>query len=223
VSHSPLYRLMTAVNPTEVIRGIVAFDLDGTLLRGPTVSEVLAEHLGRLQEMQRFESSFTEESDIIAAREEMARWYADQPVSTLLRSLDAATWAPGAKEAIARLREGGVEVVILSITWQTAVGWFAAQVGVEKFLGTQHLPNGEIAHVFGRDKARYLRQLVESMNIPRDRIAAVGDTLGDVEMLLEASMRFFVGREALTIESVDHVPDADLTLVADRILEAWAV
>jgi HAD superfamily phosphoserine phosphatase-like hydrolase len=214
---------MTAVNPTEVIRGIVAFDLDGTLLRGPTVSEVLAEHLGRLQEMQRFESSFTEESDIIAAREEMARWYADQPVSTLLRSLDAATWAPGAKEAIARLREGGVEVVILSITWQTAVGWFAAQVGVEKFLGTQHLPNGEIAHVFGRDKARYLRQLVESMNIPRDRIAAVGDTLGDVEMLLEASMRFFVGREALTIESVDHVPDADLTLVADRILEAWAV
>ena len=213
---------MTAANPTEVIRGIAAFDLDGTLLRGPTVCEVLAEHLGRLQEMQQFER-FTQESDIIAAREEMARWYANQPVPTLLHSLEAATWAPGAKEAIARLRERGVEVVILSITWQTAVGWFAAQVGVEKFLGTQHLPNGEIVHIFGRDKARYLRQLVESMNIPRDRVAAVGDTPGDVEMLLEASMRFFVGKEAPTIETVDHVPDADLTLVADRILEAWAV
>lgn len=212
---------MTACGP-ETTFGIVAFDLDGTLLRGPTVSEVLAEHLGRLEEMQRFET-FTQESDIIAAREEMARWYAEQPVSTLLGSLEAATWAPGAKEGIARLRERGIEVVILSITWQAAVGWFAAQLGVETFLGTQLLPGGEVIHVFGRDKARYLRELAETKDIPRDRIAAVGDTLGDVEMLREAGIRFFVGKEAPTLESVHHLPDVDLTVVADRILEAWAV
>ena len=61
------------MDPMETACGIVAFDLDGTLLRGPTVCEVLAESLGRLQEMRRFES-FTQESDIVAARQEMARW-----------------------------------------------------------------------------------------------------------------------------------------------------
>lgn len=206
----------------EAIHGIAAFDLDGTLLRGPTVSELLAEPLGRLQEMRRFEG-LTQESHIVAAREEMARWYAEKPVSTLLRYLEGATWAPGAKEAIARLHERGIEVVILSVTWQVAVGWFAAQLGVVNFLGTQLLPSGEILHVFGRDKARYLRELVETTRVPRDRVAAVGDTLGDVDMLREASMRFFLGKEALALGSVNHLPDANLTLVADRILEAWAV
>lgn len=204
------------------IRGIAAFDLDGTLLRGPTVSELLAEPLGRLQEMRRFEG-LSQESDIVAAREEMARWYVEKPVSTLLRYLERATWAPGAKETIARLQERGIEVVILSITWQVAVGWFAAQLGVAKFLGTRLLPNGEILHVFGRDKARYLRELVESARVPSDRVAAVGDTHGDVDMLREASMRFFLGKEAPDLESVNHLPDVDLTVVADRILEAWAV
>lgn len=213
---------MKVVDSTESLRGIAAFDLDGTLLRGPTVSEVIAGRLGRLKEMRRFEG-FTQESDIVAAREEMSRWYAAKPVSTLLGYLEDATWAPGAKEAISRLQTRGIEVAIVSITWQAAVGWFAAQLGVRRFLGTQLLPDGEILHVFGSDKARYLRELVETTGVSRDRVAAVGDTLGDVEMLREASLRFFVGKEAPTVVSVHHLPDADLTLVADRILEAWAV
>lgn len=94
---------MKAVDPTETVHGIVAFDLDGTLLRGQTVSEVIAGRLGRLEEMRRFEG-FTQESDIVAAREEMARWYAEKPVSTLLSYLKDATWAPGAEKAIARLQ-----------------------------------------------------------------------------------------------------------------------
>lgn len=208
-------------DPKEAIKGIVAFDLDGTLLRGPTVSEVIAGGLGRLNEMRRFEG-FTQEADIVAAREEIARWYADHPVGTLLAFLEEATWAPGAKEAIARLLERNIEMLILSITWHDAVGWFAAQVGVRRFQGTQLLPDGDILHVFGRDKARYLRKLMGATGIPRDRVAAVGDSLGDVEMLREASLRFFVGKEAPELESVHHLPDADLTLVADRILEEWA-
>jgi phosphoserine phosphatase len=59
---------------SERIRGIVAFDLDGTILRGDTVCEMLAKPIGRLEEMQRFEA-FTDETDIIGARERMAEWY----------------------------------------------------------------------------------------------------------------------------------------------------
>ena len=39
----------------DELGGLVVFDLDGTLLRGPTVCEVLAARLGRLQAMKAFE------------------------------------------------------------------------------------------------------------------------------------------------------------------------
>ena len=35
--------------------GLAVFDLDGTLLRGPTVCEVLAQTLGRLDQMRQLE------------------------------------------------------------------------------------------------------------------------------------------------------------------------
>lgn len=204
------------------LRGIVAFDLDGTLLRGPTVSELIASGLGRLDQMKRFER-FKQEAELIAAREEIARWYAEKPVPTLLSYLKSARWAPGAHEAITRLQESGIHVVILSITWRDAVEWFASKLNVADILGTQHLPNGEIVHVFGQDKARYLRELTATARIDRNRVAAVGDSLGDAEMLLEADLRFFVGKEAPALEAVIHLPDADINVVADAILEAWAV
>ena len=52
---------------------IAAFDLDGTLTRGQTACEAIAEgigHIGRMRELEQLESSQIEE--IMAAREEMA-------------------------------------------------------------------------------------------------------------------------------------------------------
>lgn len=207
---------------TEALRRIVAFDLDGTLLRGSTVCELLAEPLGRLQEMRRFEG-LTQESDIVLARQEMARWYAGHSIAALQRHLEGARWAPGARDAISRLRNSGIEVAILSVTWRFAVRWFAEQLGVLRFIGTELLPDGDIVHVFGRDKARYLRDLVETSRLAPNRVAAVGDSQSDAEMLREASLRFFLGKEAPPVVAVTHLPDADLSLVADRILEAWTV
>ncbi len=54
--------------------GLVAFDLDGTPLRGPTVCGLIARPLGRLPEMQRFEADLSR-AGIHAARLAMARWY----------------------------------------------------------------------------------------------------------------------------------------------------
>jgi hypothetical protein len=56
--------------------GLAVFDLDGTLLRGPTVCEVLAQALGRLGHMRQLEALIAglSDVDIAAAREEMVRW-----------------------------------------------------------------------------------------------------------------------------------------------------
>jgi len=53
---------------THPAPALAVFDLDGTLLRGRTVCELLAEPLGRLDRMQQLER-FSTEADLAAARE----------------------------------------------------------------------------------------------------------------------------------------------------------
>ena len=204
------------------IFGLAAFDLDGTLLRGPTVCEVLAEPLGRLNEMRVFEA-FRSERELALAREEMAKWYCGHTITDLQQHLHRAQWATGAKDAVRRLHNAGVEVAILSVTWSFAVRWFAEQLDVSNYLGTELLPNSEIGHVWGRDKARFLREMVAKKQLNANRVAAIGDSTGDVEMLREANLRFFVGANPPPdIDAVIHLPAADIGEIASRILDEWA-
>lgn len=203
------------------VGGLVCFDLDGTLLRGLTVCEVIAEALGRLDEMKRFER-FTSEAEITAARTEMARWYADQSVSALCDMCERAQLAPGANDAVSRLQSAGIEVAIASITWSFAVGWFAQKLNVRHYLGTALRDSGEIDHVWGRTKGPWLRNLASDLAMPEDRIAAVGDSKSDAELLRAASLRFFVGLTPPDdVPAIIHLPDADLQTIADRIIESW--
>jgi len=134
-------------------RGLVVFDLDGTLLRGPTVCEVLAVPLGRLDEMREFERLSTDDQEGIARmRAEIARWYAEVSREQLLDSLNAVEWAPGVREGIVRLREASIEVAIASITWKAAVDWCAAKLGVTRTLGTAHEDDSCIEHVWPRTR-----------------------------------------------------------------------
>jgi phosphoserine phosphatase len=207
---------------SSIPRGLVAFDLDGTLLRGATVCELLAQPLGRLEEMRRLEA-LTSEDDIARARQEMAGWYRGHDLAELQRSLTDAHWAPGAKEAVGMLQKEGVEVAIASITWRFAVSWFAQQLRVRHFLGTAMLSNGAIEHVWGRDKARWVSGLAGAYKLPLGRVAAVGDSTTDSELLCAAGVRIFVGANPpSSITDLIYLPGADLRTVAQRILDGWA-
>jgi HAD superfamily phosphoserine phosphatase-like hydrolase len=202
-------------------RGVVAFDLDGTLLRGPTVCELLAQPLGRVAEMRRFEA-LSSEAEIAAAREEMARWYEGRTPAELCAALDAARWAPGAREGVALLQANGVEVVIASITWSFAVEWLADRLGVSRSLGTELEPGGRVAHVWPRDKPRWLDSVLSALGVPRARVAAVGDSGSDTDLLAAAALRFFVGRDAPpSLRGLVHRPEGDIEQIAREILAHW--
>jgi phosphoserine phosphatase len=83
---------------------LVVFDLDGTLLRGRTVCEVLAEPLGRLQRMREIERITSHRDALRAAREEMAAWYRPVGLERLRGALDTACFAPGVADGLALLR-----------------------------------------------------------------------------------------------------------------------
>lgn len=201
--------------------GLVVFDLDGTLLRGQTVCEVLAAPLGRLDEMKIFES-LTGECEIAQGRVQMAHWYRAVPREQLIRSLACARWAPGASAGVTRLVRSGVAVGVASITWDFAVSWFAHQLGLTRILGTQLHEDGTIKHVWPRHKAEWLRELASALAVPFERTAAVGDSMGDLPMLHAAALRFFVGSRLPSGLDCIHVPDANIEDVADTVLTRWS-
>src|SRR4029453_18969850 len=97
------------------IQGLVIFDLDGTLLRGPTVCEVLAEPLGYTEEMRELEA-ISDEEQWSAARVKMAGWYRNYTTAELQGHLNKARWAPGVVEAVDLLRGRKIKFVIVSFT-----------------------------------------------------------------------------------------------------------
>ena len=206
---------------SENLLGLVVFDLDGTLLRGDTVCEILAKPLGRIDEMKRFEG-LTSEDDIADARSQMAEWYKGR--TDLESYLSEACWAPRAHEAVQQLLDASVMVAIASITWKFAVAWFAKELKVCHYLGTDISATGKIVHVWARDKAVWLEGLATTYGVAPQRRAAVGDSRGDLEMFSVASLGFHVGVDQIAevAESVVHMPGADLRAVASSIVTEWA-
>jgi HAD superfamily phosphoserine phosphatase-like hydrolase len=202
--------------------GLAVFDLDGTLLRGPTVCEVLAQSLGRLDHMRQLETliSGLSDVDIAAAREEMVRWYREVSLVDLVSRLGSVTLAPRAAEGITLLRRHGVAVAMASITWEFAVAWFARQLHVDYYVGTRLEPDGTILHFWPRDKVTWLQGLRDTLRIPASRVAAIGDSGGDVEMLRAVRHPVFVGATLPGgLPEVTHLPRADIVTVAQWIIK----
>ena len=198
------------------------FDLDGTLLRGPTVCEVLATAVNRLPRMQEIER-LTARSEIAVARTEMAQWYEGLPRSELATLSGHAQLAPGAREGIRTLHDAGVTVAIASITWCFAVEHFARLLGVEHTLATRLHESGEIEHVWAEHKAEWIVQLAARLGVPRERTAGVGDSTGDHAMLDAVHTAFFVGAQlARSRDRWLHWPGASIDGIAAYLLKQWS-
>jgi HAD superfamily phosphoserine phosphatase-like hydrolase len=201
---------------------LVVFDLDGTLLRGATICEVLAESLQQLPRMQEFER-LTEQREIVAAREEMAQWYEKVPRTSLLGFCRNARFAPGLDAGISLLQQHGVAIGIASITWDFAVRHFAHQWGIEHCLATTLHDSGAIGHVWPDHKPHWMLELAAQYNVPRNRVAAIGDSAGDYGMLEAAGVPIFVGAEASKAKpGWIHWPDANIGHLAQHLIDLWA-
>ena len=199
--------------------GLAVFDLDGTLLRGLTACELIAEALGRLDQIKRFEG-LTSEPDVAAARNEMADWYRGVHLAELTAPLISATMAPGACDGIAVLRRHGIAVAIASITWEFAVETFARRLRIDHYVGTRLEADGRITHFWPRDKATWIEGLKDSLGVPTSRVAAIGDSRGDLDMLCAVGHPLFVGPTLLSeLPGVTHFPGADIITVAHWITE----
>ena len=202
---------------------LAAFDLDGTLLRGQTACEAIAEGIGRLGRMREFEQLGSSQiENIMAAREEMAQWYSAFTFSDLCKHLATIRVAPGVDEGFALLHDHGFKIAIISLTWDFAVEWFASKLGADYSVGTGLSPGGLITHFWAQDKALWLTGLAGKLGVDMKDVAAMGDSSGDIPMLLSVGHRYWVGQ---TIPpqlegKVIHDPSGDVYLAAQRMIEA---
>ena len=202
---------------------LVAFDLDGTLLRGESVWEAIAKGIGRLERVREFERFAADQiTEVTAAREESAEWYSAFTFDELLEHVTSMRVAPGVDEGFALLRQHGFKIAIVSLTWEFAVEWFANRFGADYFVGTRLSPDGRITHFWPEDKALWLTELAGKFGVDMRDVAAAGDSRGDVPMLLAVGLPYWVG-ETVPPEldgKVIHQPDGDIRVVAESIVRA---
>jgi hypothetical protein len=105
----------------EPTGGVVAIDLDGTLLPGPSVLRLLASELGASCLVDRLERDFSagtigneRVADLTAALFRGARLRHIEGV------LAAAQWLPGISDAVERLGQTGCRTLLATVTWSFA-------------------------------------------------------------------------------------------------------
>lgn len=117
---------------------VVVFDLDGTLLRGTTVSLLLAQWVGRASEIAELERAFGahEISNSVVA-DTSAGWLMGRSVPETWGVLTDGPWIQGMTETFRALTAARVSLLLGTVTWSFAAEMlrqrhdFAAASGTE--------------------------------------------------------------------------------------------
>lgn len=174
---------------------MVAVDLDGTLLRGTTVSLLLAEHLGHRDLLEELEEAFAAgaiTNAVVADRS--AALLRDVLVADVGRLLASANWLAGIAEGVEMLHRRRMRVLVTTITWRFAaeiavrIFGFDAACGTEMSVVDGRL-SGQVAGYFDADdKAEFARRSSADCGLDSSRLVAVGDSLSDLPLFALADL-----------------------------------
>jgi phosphoserine phosphatase len=197
---------------------LVAFGLDGTLIRGRNALEVLGDAFGRPE--------WADRMDILSMRGETSQQMRSRvgpwrpiPRAERCRPLSTVRLAPGANEAFRLLHERGVTTAIVSISWDFIVAWFARRFGTAHWAAARLGPDGTVTPLWPEDKGPWLERLMATLGVARDEVAAVGDSPRDASLLRASGHAFYVGAALPSdLPGIHHHPDGDLEVVARAML-----
>ena len=168
---------------------VVVFDLDGTLLRGTTVSLYLAERMGHGPELAELERRFLagEISNSVVA-DASAGWFAGHATEAIHAWLAEAPWIAGMSEALETLAAAGSRLLLGTITWRFAARMLQERHGFEDVSGTEMgerdgVLDGRVSRHFDlNDKASWVATWCDEHGTDLAQVAAVGDSRSDVPL-----------------------------------------
>ena len=197
---------------------LVAFDLDGTLIRGRNSLAVIAAALRHPEWEQQMEILYMRGETPEKMRKRVAPWM-ELSRDELCCQLVHSRFAPGVDEAFQLFRERHVTTAIVSIGWDFMVEWFAKRFGAAHWAAVGLNPDGTVTPFWPEDKGPWLERLMATLGVTRPEVAAVGDSPRDVSLFRSAGQSFYVGTDNPEgPDGIQHYPDGNIAAVARAIL-----
>lgn len=194
----------------QPIRGVVAIDLDGTLLPGTSVLQLLASELGARSLVDSLERSFSagtigndRVADLTAAVFRGAR------PRQLERVLAAANWLPGISDAVERLAQTGCRTVLATVTWSFAAEIVASRFGFHGWCGTpMNVVRGRLtgrveSYFRPADKAAYALEECRLLGLSGRHLIAIGDSRSDLELFRVSGLSIAINATPDAISAAD--------------------
>ena len=192
---------------------LVVFDMDGTLLCPKSSWGLLHDHFGtdNSEMLERYLRHEVSDAEFVAT--DLALWAAANggPVDAAMinAALDGAELLPGAAEAVAGLHAAGIATAIISggidyLAQKLAAEWGMAEAHANPLFDSPVGLQGEI-RVSGHAKAPVMRDVMARHGVSRDEVAAVGDTVVDLDLFALAGTSVAVNTsDGRVIEAATH-------------------
>jgi phosphoserine phosphatase len=191
-------------------RGIVFFDIDGTLVPSGSSSSFLAERFGHQRELDRAEALYAQgELTNQQVSEIDARGWRGVGTATVDQWLEELPLIDGIDAVVSWCREHHFEPMLASLAWQPVSRWIADRHGLTANGGPRvgivnATFDGTVAEHFDEyDKRDRALELAAERGIPLSRCCAIGDSRSDIPLFeaLPTSLALNAGaaaREAAT-------------------------
>jgi phosphoserine phosphatase len=198
------------------VHPVVVFDLDGTLLRGTTVSLLLAQWLGHTEEIAELERRFhaREISNSVVA-DISAGWLAGKRTADVWQVLMCSTWIGGMTETLQSLADAGVSLLLGTITWRFAAEMLRERYGFLAVSGTEMrvtdgILSGTVTRYFDEhDKARFVEEWCAQNGFSMSQVVAVGDSRSDVPLFRRAGMSVALNATPDARAAATHILDTE--------------
>jgi phosphoserine phosphatase len=195
---------------------VVVFDLDGTLLRGSTVSLLLAQWLGRTEESAELARAFGahEISNSVVA-DTSAGWFAGQSTADAWRVLADGRWIDRMSKTFRALAAAEVSLLLGTITWRFGAEMLRERYGFAAVSGTEMqvtdgIISGTVTRYFDEhDKVGFVEAWCTQNGYSMSQVAAIGDSRSDVPLFRRVGMSIALNATPDARAVATHVLDTE--------------
>ena len=194
----------------------MAFDLDGTLLRGTSVSAYLARRLGHAELLRDLEQQYAAgRISNSAVADATAAAFAGVPLAEIAEHLDVAPWIANIGAVVGHLQAAGNVVLVCTVTWRFAAEYLRRRHGFDAVSGTVMgvrggILTGWVVRHFDRDdKIGFVREHCVRHGLALADVVAVGDARSDLPLFAVAGHAIALNATADARAAAHDVVDTD--------------
>lgn len=190
--------------------GIVAFDLDGTLVPNTTVSMHLAPWLGH-DDMGDLEGLYAQgKITNVEIAERDATFYKDRRRDDVWRQLERLELIDGLTDTITWLKNHSLMPVVATVASKVAAEFicerygFAAASGCELGETADGVLLGTVArHFKPEDKVAFVADIAKDLGLGFEHVAAIGDSTSDIPLFHEAGLSIALNASSHARQAAD--------------------